>query len=161
LGEGLGGVTVQVPGSVYFAVTANSGGYAVPVTTNGNYAMSFSVSGLPATQAVATVTSLRNVKVDYVLAYSPPVISGPNPAALSADDSLRCVVVRGAGERAFSPGNDIAEFATERSSKAQAIEYGRIMHATAAALARCRHPLVAQIHGICVGGGLESPRCAT
>jgi enoyl-CoA hydratase/carnithine racemase len=80
---------------------------------------------------------------------------GETIAALSADDSLRCVVVRGAGERAFSPGNDIAEFATERSSKAQAIEYGRIMHATAEALARCRHPLVAQIHGICVGGGLE------
>jgi len=80
---------------------------------------------------------------------------GETIAALSADDSLRCVVVRGAGERAFSPGNDIAEFAAERSSKAQAIEYGRIMHATAEALARCRHPLVAQIHGICVGGGLE------
>ena len=74
---------------------------------------------------------------------------------LSADDGLRCVIVRGAGERAFSPGNDIAEFATERSNRAQAIEYGRIMHATANALAGCRHPLVAQIHGICVGGGLE------
>jgi len=75
--------------------------------------------------------------------------------ALSADDALRCVILRGAGEKAFSPGNDIAEFATERSSKAQAIAYGHVMHATAAALARCRHPLVAQIHGICVGGGLE------
>lgn len=74
---------------------------------------------------------------------------------LSADDSLRCVILRGAGERAFSPGNDIAEFETARSNKAQAIEYGRIMHATAASLDRCRHPLVAQIHGICVGGGLE------
>ncbi len=29
------------------------------------------------------------------------------------------------------------------------------MHAAAAALACCRHPLVAQIHGLCVGGGLE------
>ena len=29
------------------------------------------------------------------------------------------------------------------------------MHRTAEALAHCRHPLVAQIHGICVGGGLE------
>jgi len=74
---------------------------------------------------------------------------------LSADDSLRCVIVRGAGERAFSPGNDIGEFATARSNKAQAIEYGAIMHATAQALADCRHPIVAQIHGICVGGGLE------
>jgi enoyl-CoA hydratase len=75
--------------------------------------------------------------------------------ALSADDTLRCVIVRGAGEKAFSPGNDIAEFATERANKAQAIEYGHAMHATARALAGCRHPLVAQIHGICVGGGLE------
>jgi enoyl-CoA hydratase/carnithine racemase len=65
------------------------------------------------------------------------------------------VILRGAGERAFSPGNDIAEFATERADKAQAIDYGRIMHATARSLAACRHPLVAQIHGICVGGGLE------
>jgi len=74
---------------------------------------------------------------------------------LSADDTLRCVIVRGAGEKAFSPGNDIAEFATERANKAQAIDYGKVMHATARALAHCRHPLVAQIHGICVGGGLE------
>ena len=74
---------------------------------------------------------------------------------LSADEALRCIVVRGAGEKAFSPGNDIGEFATQRSNKAQAIEYGRIMHATAWSLASCRHPLVAQIHGICVGGGLE------
>jgi enoyl-CoA hydratase len=74
---------------------------------------------------------------------------------LSADDTLRCIIVRGAGEKAFSPGNDIAEFATERANKIQAIEYGKVMHETARAFARCRHPLVAQIHGICVGGGLE------
>ena len=76
-------------------------------------------------------------------------------AALSADDGVRCIVVRGAGERAFSPGNDIAEFATERADKAQAVEYGKVMHRTAEAFVQCRHPLVAQIHGICVGGGLE------
>ena len=75
--------------------------------------------------------------------------------ALSADDAVRCIIVRGAGERSFSPGNDIGEFATERANREQAIAYGHDMHATAAALERCRHPLVAQIHGICVGGGLE------
>jgi enoyl-CoA hydratase len=75
--------------------------------------------------------------------------------ALSGDDTLRCVIVRGAGEKAFSPGNDVGEFAAARANKAQAIEYGRVMHASAKSLAECRHPLVAQIHGICVGGGLE------
>ncbi|HEY0879103.1 MAG TPA: enoyl-CoA hydratase-related protein [Zeimonas sp.] len=74
---------------------------------------------------------------------------------LSDDDSVRCVVVRGAGERAFSPGNDIGEFETMRSNREQAIAYGEVMHATAAAIAACRHPTLAQIHGICVGGGLE------
>lgn len=75
--------------------------------------------------------------------------------ALSADDSVRCIVLRGAGEKSFSPGNDIGEFETERSNKQQAIAYGEIMHNTVKALQECRHPIVAQIHGICVGGGME------
>ena len=74
---------------------------------------------------------------------------------LGGDAALRCIVLRGAGEKAFSPGNDIGEFATQRANKAQAIEYGYAMHATARSLAACPIPLVAQIHGICVGGGLE------
>ncbi|MBP6814947.1 MAG: enoyl-CoA hydratase/isomerase family protein, partial [Burkholderiaceae bacterium] len=80
---------------------------------------------------------------------------GESVSGLSADDSVRCIILRGAGEKSFSPGNDISEFETDRSNREQAIEYGRIMHATAAALENCRHPMVAQIHGICVGGGLE------
>lgn len=74
---------------------------------------------------------------------------------LSRDDAVRCVLLRGAGEKSFSPGNDISEFATERANKAQAVQYGAVMHATAEQLANCRHPIVAQIHGVCVGGGLE------
>ena len=73
---------------------------------------------------------------------------------LSADNTLRCIILRGAGEQAFSPGNDISEFATERNDPAQAKEYAQLIHATAQALDDCRHPVVAQIHGICVGGGL-------
>jgi enoyl-CoA hydratase len=104
--------------------------------------------------SIATVVLNRPDKLN---ALTKPMwrMLGEAIAALSADDGVRCVIVRGAGERAFSPGNDIAEFATERANKAQAIDYGRVMHASAAALAACRHPLVAQIHGICVGGGLE------
>jgi enoyl-CoA hydratase/carnithine racemase len=104
--------------------------------------------------SIATVVLNR---ADKLNAMTKPMWQGLGDAmrALSADDSLRCIVVRGAGEKSFSPGNDIAEFATDRSNKRQAIEYGRIMHATAQAMIECRHPLVAQIHGICVGGGLE------
>jgi enoyl-CoA hydratase/carnithine racemase len=74
---------------------------------------------------------------------------------LDADDDLRCIVIRGAGTRAFAPGNDISEFETERSNIEQARVYGEEMRHTIEAIARCRHPIVAQIHGICVGGGLE------
>jgi enoyl-CoA hydratase/carnithine racemase len=75
--------------------------------------------------------------------------------SLSQDAGVRCIILRGAGEKAFSPGNDIAEFETQRANKAQAIEYGKVMHATAEKLANCLTPIVVQIHGICVGGGLE------
>ena len=74
---------------------------------------------------------------------------------LSADDTVHCIIVRGAGERAFSPGNDISEFETDRSNAEQAEAYGAVMHRTLDAFEACRHPLVAMIHGICVGGGLE------
>jgi enoyl-CoA hydratase/carnithine racemase len=104
--------------------------------------------------AIATVVLNRPEKLN---ALTRPMWQqlGETIVRLSADDSLRCIVLRGAGEKAFSPGNDISEFETVRSNKAQAREYGKVMHATAQALAECRHPLVAQIHGICVGGGLE------
>src|SRR5258708_25796689 len=74
---------------------------------------------------------------------------------LDGDESVRCVIIRGAGTRAFAPGNDICEFETERSNVAQARDYGNDMRRTITAIDLCRHPVVAQIHGICVGGGLE------
>ena len=74
---------------------------------------------------------------------------------LSTEDSLRCVVLRGAGEKAFAAGADIAEFAKERADARQARDYGNLIHETMQSVARCRHPTVAMIHGACVGGGLE------
>lgn len=75
--------------------------------------------------------------------------------ALSANDELRCIVLRGAGDKSFAPGNDISEFENERSNVEQARAYGAIMRRTLEALEHCRHPMVAMIKGICVGGGLE------
>jgi enoyl-CoA hydratase/carnithine racemase len=74
---------------------------------------------------------------------------------LDRDESLRCVILRGAGEKAFAAGADIAEFETERATVVQAAEYGRIAQAAMDAVADCRHPVLALIKGVCVGGGLE------
>jgi enoyl-CoA hydratase/carnithine racemase len=104
--------------------------------------------------AIATVVLNRPHKLN-ALTRSMWGELGDTVWGLSQDAGVRCIILRGAGEKAFSPGNDIAEFETQRASKAQAIEYGKVMHATAEKLASCPTPIVAQIHGICVGGGLE------
>jgi enoyl-CoA hydratase/carnithine racemase len=103
---------------------------------------------------VATVTLNRPEKLN---ALTKPMWArlGETMRALSADETLHAIVIRGAGEKSFAPGNDIAEFETERHDSASAAAYGEIHHATLAALAECRHPMVALIRGICVGGGLE------
>ena len=78
---------------------------------------------------------------------------------LGADDSLRCIVLRGATmegkPRAFAAGADIAEFKTERANVTQAMVYGDVVHHTMQAVRECPHPTVALIEGACIGGGLE------
>lgn len=104
--------------------------------------------------AIATVT-LNNPARLNALHKAMWAALGEAMRALSADEALRCVVLRGAGEKAFAAGADISEFATERANAAQARDYGTLIHETMQAVARCRHPTVAMIHGACVGGGLE------
>ena len=75
--------------------------------------------------------------------------------ALSADTSVRCVIVQGADGH-FAAGADIAEFPAIRSNLAQGIQYHTVAIGEAlAAIGNCRHPTVAAIEGVCVGGGLE------
>ncbi|WP_404991736.1 enoyl-CoA hydratase/isomerase family protein [Cupriavidus pauculus] len=76
-------------------------------------------------------------------------------AELSADTSLRCVVVRGADGN-FAAGADIAEFPTVRGDEAAVRRYHMETIAPALqAIAECPHPTLAAIEGVCVGGGLE------
>jgi len=73
--------------------------------------------------------------------------------ACDQDADLRCVVLRGTGGRAFSVGADISEFEATRSSAAQAREYARLGNPAFHSVRACRHPVVALIQGLCVGGG--------
>lgn len=75
--------------------------------------------------------------------------------ALSADNNLRCVVLRGADGN-FAAGADIAEFAAVRHDLASGMHYHNHTIALALqAISDCLHPVVAAIDGVCVGGGLE------
>lgn len=78
---------------------------------------------------------------------------------LDGDETLRCVVIRGAGSRAFAAGADIAAFAAERGNPQQARSYGEAVERATMAVRACRHPTIAMIYGACVGGGLVLAAC--
>lgn len=78
-----------------------------------------------------------------------------NMQKLAVDRSVRCVILRGAGEQAFAAGGDLEEFVTARATLAQALHYHAEVAAALHAIADCPHPTVAAILGPCIGGGLE------
>jgi len=79
---------------------------------------------------------------------------------LSEDDGLRCVILRGDGDRAFSAGADISEFEKTRADAEKARFYDTIVRPAMQAVHDCRHPVVAAICGHCMGGGFELAACA-
>jgi enoyl-CoA hydratase/carnithine racemase len=102
--------------------------------------------------AIATVTLSQPERLNALSAAMWRRL-GEVAGELDADESVRCVVVRGAGEKAFAAGADIAAFAKERANSAQAKQYAQGISGLQQ-LSACRHPVVALIQGACVGGGL-------
>ena len=73
--------------------------------------------------------------------------------AADANPDVRVMIIRGAGPRAFCAGADIKEFATVDAPAAH--RQARVQHHWIAAFDRAAKPLIASIHGYCLGGGLE------
>ena len=74
-------------------------------------------------------------------------------AELAADDEVRVVVLRGTGETAFVAGADISEFERSRTGES-ARDYDVDGTRAFAALSNLEKPVLAAIHGFCVGGGV-------
>ena len=73
--------------------------------------------------------------------------------ALATDDDVRVIVVKGAGDKAFSAGADIREFVeplvpTQFREQRKRIDFRQAMD-------RCPQPIIAAIRGVALGGGLE------
>jgi enoyl-CoA hydratase len=73
---------------------------------------------------------------------------------LASDDAIRVIILRGAGEAAFVSGADISQFKDRRRNMEDEAEYRRISARGSQALATLGKPLLAMIHGVCVGGGV-------
>lgn len=71
---------------------------------------------------------------------------------LADDDDVRVVVLHGAGEKAFVAGADITEFAARTAEQQRAVYDQRRIYETVADFPK---PVIAAIHGFCIGGGSE------
>jgi enoyl-CoA hydratase/carnithine racemase len=74
--------------------------------------------------------------------------------AFEADDSVRVVILTGAGPKAFVSGADISQFEQQRANANAQVEYDRLTSAGRAKLASFPKPVIARIRGFCLGGGL-------
>jgi enoyl-CoA hydratase/carnithine racemase len=75
--------------------------------------------------------------------------------ALADDPDVRVVILRGAGDAAFSAGADISEFKTLRSTPDSRTAYDQTMRRAFDRLANLPKFTIAMIDGVCVGGGAE------
>ena len=75
-------------------------------------------------------------------------------ARLDAEDATRAIVIRGAGEKAFVAGADIKEFPSLREVGSDGGS-ARGIQAVGLRIEELRTPVLAAIHGFCLGGGLE------
>jgi enoyl-CoA hydratase len=71
---------------------------------------------------------------------------------LAVDDSVRVAVLRGAGEKAFVAGADVSEFASRSPAEQRQVYQRRRVYDAVAAFPK---PLIAAVHGHCLGGGSE------
>jgi enoyl-CoA hydratase/carnithine racemase len=72
---------------------------------------------------------------------------------LGDDPAVRVVILRGAGEASFISGADISEFESIRTGQAAA-EYDAMNTRAYQAIAGLGKPVLAMIHGFCMGGGV-------
>ena len=96
--------------------------------------------------SIAVIT-LNNPPVNGLgLATRRAIVEGVNRA--NADASIEAIVITGAG-KAFSGGADITEFGTERATQdPHLLSVIKVLEQSA-------KPVVAAIHSVCMGGGLE------
>lgn len=73
--------------------------------------------------------------------------------AYALDPEVRVIVLKGAGEKAFSAGADISQFKEKRTGAEAVREYNAASDKAGRALRECPKPTIAMVRGYCIGGG--------
>ncbi|MEH3099342.1 enoyl-CoA hydratase [Sphingomonas adhaesiva] len=73
---------------------------------------------------------------------------------LDGDDSVRCVVLTGAGERAFTAGLDLKELGAQAGALGAANAEDAAQNPVKA-IETCRKPVIGAINGVAITGGFE------
>ena len=112
------------------------------------------------------ILSYINDKVGYIKLNNPHKLNAINIKMwksigniLSEYESIadiRCVVLRGEGDKAFSAGADISEFDNNRSSSEEVQKYDNTSKQSMKILQNFSKPTIAVIDGYCIGGGLAT-----
>ena len=108
--------------------------------------------------AVATVTVDRPTVLNALDAQTVHTLTSVL-TTLGRDDEIRCVVLTGAGDRAFIAGADIAELSQLTPNSARAVSDAG--HRLCALLEGLGKPVIAAINGFALGGGCEIAMACT
>ena len=73
---------------------------------------------------------------------------------LDRDPAIRVIVLTGDGDKAFVSGADVSQFGANRTEPGAQRRYNEVVEAAYQSPARATKPVLAQIRGICFGGGL-------
>ena len=76
-----------------------------------------------------------------------------------SDNTVRVIVLNGAGGKSFVSGADISKFDKERSSKEAVLSYNKRTQKVYENLETFPKPTIAMINGYCIGGGLNLAVC--
>lgn len=108
--------------------------------------------------AVATVTVNRPAVLNALDAQTVQTLTSVM-TDLGHDDEIRCIVLTGAGDRAFVAGADIAELARLTPTDARAVSDAG--HRLCALIEGMGKPVIAAINGFALGGGCEIAMACT
>jgi len=113
-----------------------------------------------ADNGVATVTLNRPDRMNTLGGTMKPDLYDLFQNVMLNDRGLRCVILTGAGDRAFCAGADIKERAASRPPRAEYYARQKFTHDLTRLIETFERPVIAAINGVALGGGMEIALCA-